>query len=87
MKFELNDEFLVKFGTWYMALAKDVELDAGFNGAHNDGGAGRMRREWEIYLAGYYKKGFPFHNELQIFNIETDPEYAEYLRLKEKFDK
>jgi hypothetical protein len=57
---------------------------AGYAGAMDDGGAGRLREQlefWQAGLAGDVPK------EWDEYLKPLDPEYAEYLRLHKKFKK
>lgn len=77
--------------------ASEVAYSAGMDGRHDDGGASRMRERCEIYLAGLARKVPPcyadwFAKELQkmrdaqkLAEAETDPEFDEFIRLREKF--
>ena len=74
--------------------AVSAALDAGMGGHHHDGGSGLLRSKISFYMAGLNKeipkewadllKDFSFNNQL-----DKDPEfrddYAEFLRLKDKF--
>lgn len=67
--------------------AHSVEMSAGHSGERHDGGAARIRREVEMYRSGM--RGEVPASWLQYERealAESDPEHAEYLRLKEKFE-
>lgn len=64
--------------------------DAGYGGEHHDGGyreAMAIISANELGLEGLdltHVKGF--QSLIPEFNMQKDPEYAEYLRLQEKFE-
>jgi hypothetical protein len=64
------------------------ENEAGFNGSMSDGGAGRLRDQ-----VAFYKMGMEgtIPSEWREYLIkakrESDPEFREYVRLKEKFER
>jgi hypothetical protein len=66
--------------------ANSLEMNAGMSGLHHDGGAGRllaMLGAWQDGLAQKVPEEFKvFVNQIE---REEDPEYPDYLRLKEKF--
>lgn len=74
--------------------ATEAEYNAGMGGYHHDGGARAMRDSLAIYIMGLNKE-IPKHWDkyLEEFKfkrkLEKDPEYqddyAEFLRLKDKF--
>jgi hypothetical protein len=74
--------------------AAEAELNAGLGGHHHDGGARDMRNELNIYLMALNKeipdqwkkhlKEFTFKTDLEK-DPEYKDEYAEFLRLQEKF--
>ena len=75
--------------------SEEIKLNAGFSGRKDDGGARIIKNEILIYRAALDKKipdkWFKYYEEF-VFNLklEEDPEYkddyAEYLRLKSKFE-
>lgn len=67
-----------------LKAADEKELIAGQQGAMHDGGASILRMEVEYYRYGSQGKIPPSWNSYQ---ERLDPEYEEYLRLKEKFKK
>lgn len=60
--------------------------DAGYGGRWDDGGASTLREQVEFYRCGM-KGEIPTEWREYVKKIKkiSDPEYAEYLRLKEKF--
>ena len=69
--------------------ARGLESDAGFGGEMGDRGAQRLRDLWGAYYTGL-TGGVPdsvpgLKESVQEFLRETDPEFAEYSRLKQKF--
>ena len=63
------------------------ESDAGMGGYSHDGGASKLREQVNFYLIGL-REGFPdcWLNYKEQFEKEIDPEYAQYLKLKKKFE-
>jgi len=84
-QFEMDDYFLKIFNAYITKVAKGKRDDAGYSGAHHDGGAGALESAWESYVAGYHKQAFPVSTHHNDFEKKTDPEYIEFLRLKKKF--
>lgn len=80
-------------------VAYNIELDAGMGGYHHDGGAGKLRSDLDMFIKGIKSLSDFIHyipgeeDELEIPKewekhfITEDPEYYEYQRLKEKFEK
>lgn len=66
--------------------AAEKALDAGYSGAHHDGGARRLVSELKAWCRGLDGE-LPeeFREDCVTITKEEDPEYAEYLRLREKF--
>jgi hypothetical protein len=62
------------------------ESDAGYGGSHSDG-ASRLRDQVKFYKAGM-KGDIPedWNEYVQEYVKNTDPEYSEYIRLKQKFE-
>ena len=60
--------------------------DSGYGGSSGDGGASALRVQVEFYRCGM-KGEIPTEWREYVKKIKkiSDPEYAEYLRLKEKF--
>lgn len=67
--------------------ADKLQESAGYNGSWDDGGASRLRDEVKFYRYGQ-SKSIPkeWKKHVKEFSQEIDPEYDEYLRLKEKFE-
>ena len=68
-------------------ILKDADKrasDAGYAGRQDDGGASRLRDQVKFYKAGM-KGDTP--EEWYEYVKNTDPEYSEYVRLKQKFEK
>lgn len=68
--------------------ANDLQNDAGHAGAMTDYGAQNLRDQVSVFQAG--RRGeVPEKWQLyaEMMDRETDPEYAEYQRLKKKFEK
>ena len=62
--------------------AETKKTNARYNGEYGDGGAGTLEMQVKFYrygLQGVMPK------EWESYAKKTDPEYDEYLRLKEKF--
>ena len=62
--------------------------DAGYAGRMDDGGASALKEQVEYYLAGMNGE-IPenWQKYVKEIKILSDPEYRDYLRLKEKFGK
>jgi hypothetical protein len=76
------------------AVTEGVERrrrNAGFSGMHGDNGASQSERELKCWLDGiqFAKTGKTetYKDLLQKLENERDPEYQEYQRLKQKFEK
>ena len=70
----------------YRQHAKKVALDAGYSGAMNDGGASFMEAKAQAFEDGWNHKVPDFLVEAcEQIQREANPEYAEYLRLQQKF--
>lgn len=67
--------------------AHNKEEDAGFGGRHDDGGASVMRSQVEFYRAGL-NNSIPkeWNKYVKEYMTMTDPEFSEYIRLKQKFE-
>lgn len=61
--------------------------NAGHSGSYNDGGAGELWKQVNVWLTGLQGTGVPstFDKAVEIYAKSVDPEYDNYLRLKEKF--
>lgn len=64
--------------------ADERQRAAGHNGERGDGGASMLRQQVK-----FYKMGMAGHVpiEWEKYKQKLDPEWKEYLRLKEKFEK
>jgi len=66
--------------------ADKKEMNAGYGGSHSDGGASRLRDQVNFYKAGMNGIIPTVWDEyVKEYVKNTDPEYSEYVRLKEKF--
>lgn len=74
------------------ASASSARYDAGMDGRRDDGGASMMEEKFDYWLDGvkfalsehsYTEKYKHIVNKL---SKESDPEYKEYLRMKNKFE-
>ena len=75
------------FTQWLQQLADNKRDNAGFTGSMNDGGASDIEEQIETYTAGVngtIPVGWTEHYKQ--FSNEQDPDYAKYLKLKEKFE-
>lgn len=71
-----------------MALADAVnkKTAAGYNGEHHDGGAGRIKELVQVWIDGLEGRIPEALREYQEqAQRESDPEWAEYQRLHQKF--
>ena len=61
--------------------------DAGYGGRMDDGGASALKEQVEYYLAGMNGE-IPenWQKYVKEIKILSDPEYANYIRLKQKFE-
>ena len=75
-----------QFLEFLLDKAKVLEDNAGYSGAHHDGGARELRNQVEIYISGQYNE-MPekWERYAKEFETKNDPEYQDYLRLKKKF--
>lgn len=82
MATNVNDQFI----QFLRNKVQSNREDAGFNGRHDDGGARVLEDQIEVYKAGL-KNIMPLVWQPYIveFVKSTDPEYAEFKRLKAKF--
>jgi hypothetical protein len=71
--------------------AEKRRVDAGMSGSHGDGGASESIRKLEGWLDGieFASTGNTviYADLVQTINNDADPEYHEYQRLKQKFEK
>lgn len=63
-------------------VANNMEKNAGMAGRMDDGGAGIIREQVKYYKMGLNNE---FPSEWKQYVKQADPEYDEYLRLKNKF--
>jgi len=67
--------------------ADDREMEAGASGRSDDGGAKKLRDQVTFYRLGQTNDmPVTWQKFLEKFRKRTDPEYSEFLRLKEKFE-
>lgn len=71
--------------------AEAREYDAGMGGRHDDGGASQIRDQAKYFEASLLfarngGKAVHLPEEWKKYLLELDPEHAEYLRLKKKFE-
>ena len=67
-------------------ILKDADKkaeDAGYSGRMDDGGASRLRDQVKFYQLGMNDQ---IPNDWKKYVKETDPEFSEYIRLKNKFE-
>ena len=70
-----------------MQDADRLKSNAGHAGEMHDGGAGRIRSMVSAWKAGLNREGpKEFSDYEKQERRETDPEFAEYQRLRKKFD-
>ena len=74
---------IVKVMELVLEDAHNKAEDAGFGGRMDDGGASVMRSQVEFYRAGLNKT---IPTEWNKYVKMTDPEFSEYIRLKQKFE-
>jgi uncharacterized protein YihD (DUF1040 family) len=68
------------------AHARQLRDDAGYSGAMNDGGAGIVLAQLKFYKYGRDRVIPPEWSQYaKDYARSVDPDYSEYLRLKEKF--
>lgn len=66
--------------------AEQRRQSAGYSGALDDGGSGRIKDIVEAFLAGLESRLPESLREYEKLHVrETDPEYPAYLRLQKKF--
>lgn len=89
MKIDLDfEKDLVAFIIGSVSKASDAkERMAAMSGAAGDGGASRMRDKLKYWTAGL-RNEVPdeYQGIVRQFEKELDPEYAQYLKLKKKFE-
>jgi hypothetical protein len=74
------------FLKFLLKQAQIARSNAAFGGAMHDGGASQLEDQVEVYLAGI-RLSIPeqWTSRKQKHMRETDPDYAVFLKLKEKF--
>lgn len=69
--------------------AKSAEENAGYAGSMHDGGASTMRNRLEYWLDGIEfaqtGKSNKYGDIIRRYEVQQDPDWEEYNRLKEKF--
>lgn len=78
-----DDKVLTAIVELVRKAAADARSNAGYSGSWDDGGASRMERDIEFYLMG--RSGL-IPPDWKKYQKLLDPEYKEYLRLKNKFE-
>lgn len=75
--------------TYMLHYAQMMRADAGYGGSHSDGGASRLEAQIDVFIAGVIERKMPseWKTYAAMLAKNTDPEYATYLRLQEKFGK
>ena len=86
----LKNKFLEPFLDNMLLLAAKQREDAGYSGSYSDGGASVIEGKVQALRCGLKGEMLPEweHIYLKFIEVESnkeDPEYGEYLRLKEKF--
>ena len=73
--------------------AEEMRTNAAYGGEHGDGGASTLEQNLEFFVLGFRTHGgLDLNTEVQVpgtwqkYFYRQDPEYDEYLRLKNKFD-
>lgn len=66
--------------------ANVLRSNAGYSGSMNDGGARELENQIKVWMAGRAGR-VPSCWDIYVkkYNRETDPEFADYIRLKGKF--
>lgn len=74
------------FAIYCLHVAEQNRYNAGYGGAHNDGGATQLEHQIEAWIAGFEDRvPDAFVKLSQAYHRDTDPEYVKYLELKKKF--
>lgn len=73
-----------------LAVAKKRREDAGYSGLQHDGGATELELQVKFFnygwdAASHIGRAVYPPKEWQEFEIQLDPEYAQYQKLKKKF--
>jgi hypothetical protein len=77
----VNVEGLIKL---VLKDAHSKRENAGYSGAHHDGGASLIEAQVKFYN---YGRAGQIPPEWKSLESHLDPEYQDYMRLKKKFDK
>lgn len=87
MTLEINEDNVHRVVKFMRAKAQLYRDNAGYSGAMHDGGAARLEEAIEAFLHGYFRKSWPqkWFKDIEEMSKNDDPEYKEYLRLKDKF--
>ena len=76
----------INFIDFLQKEAKILGNSAAHNGAYNDGGQKELERQVQAWMAGRAGQIPSFwESYMKKYRRETDPEFKEYIRLKEKF--
>lgn len=90
----MDKSFMYAVANQRLKKADDLRANAGYSGAMHDGGSGRVQDEANAFICGLSgilpngwntemaKVQMDFDQKVK----EKDPEYKEFVRLKEKFD-
>ena len=85
--FEMSDENIAELMRRIEERAQSLQQAAAQRGGQDDGGAERLRAEAKAFMAGRSREDLPdgwWELAMPIAH-EQDPEYPEWLRLKERF--
>lgn len=72
-----------------ISIAEAKKQSAAYGGERSDGGAGLILNEVMVFEAGWahiLPSGSTWKQAAKEVAIQTDPDYARYLQLKEKFE-
>lgn len=84
---EVSQELLHYINACITTEAHDLAESAGYNGEMGDRGAGRLRKELEFYNAGFNRELPEEWKKYETaFKHSKDPDYAQFLKLKKKFE-
>jgi hypothetical protein len=82
----MNDNIFTQVIALVLSDAQDRKSSAGYSGSMGDGGAGVLEAQVQFFQYGWNKTFPPEWGKYKRQAIkEADPEYAEYLRLHQKF--
>lgn len=86
-----KEEIIKKISAEIKWSAECTRMNAGYDGRMDDGGASKMEEYLKYWLDGIAfaesGKTSVYESILQTIEKESDPEYLEFNRLKEKFKK